>query len=323
MRLGALQNPASTLNRRGPPLYVAPGTPVVVPEGADATQDALAGLLAGGAEVIVIDGGDGTVRAALDALARLGALETVALALLPRGNTNLFCREIGGWPVGAGATMPERAVMGAGATVVRRRLLRVRTGDDARLGLIFGLGAYERATRLVAEGGAEGGVRRGAVGVAAAVAGALWRAFMGGREGPWRRGVALEVGHDGGAGRAGRRLLFVATTARGGLLPGINPFWQDAGAAGPVRWLDVAAPGRHLAVAVPFALAGRPRRWMTRSGYASGRSARIEIRGADAYVIDGDVFETRPGCVLALDAEVEARFVVPLPRRGGDPSPAP
>lgn len=54
-------------------------------------QEAVGGLVAGGVEAVVVCGGDGTVRAAAEALADTG----VPLAVMPSGTANLFAGGLG------------------------------------------------------------------------------------------------------------------------------------------------------------------------------------------------------------------------------------
>ncbi|MEM6354581.1 MAG: diacylglycerol kinase family protein [Pseudomonadota bacterium] len=296
--LGVIRNPASSANRSGVGLVAPPEAVVASPASREATGEAVRSLLAAGVQRIAVDGGDGTVRLVVDALLREQAAERVALILLRRGNTNLFCREIGGW----GSRLPEDA---GGGLVVARRLLRVRNAGCDRHGLIFGLGAYERATRLSAE-------RRGplgAAGVASAGGRALWDDVLQGPEGPWRRGVPLDVSVDGVAAPAGPRLLFAATAAEGRLPLGLDPFGREG--QGPVRWLDIDAPGRRLAVAAPLVLSGRHRPWLERAGYRRGRAEMIELGGVGSFVLDGDVIACGPDATLTIEPSLPVRFQVP------------
>ncbi|MEM9011697.1 MAG: diacylglycerol kinase family protein [Pseudomonadota bacterium] len=297
-QIGLLRNPASSGNRRAGPLALPAGVPVAEPTNPAATGEAVATLLAQGVRRIAIDGGDGTVRLAIAALLRHGAAGDVALVLLRRGNTNLFYREIGGW----GGALPE---VGAG-TLHQRPVLCVRGAGVEHYGMILGLGAYERASRLAA---ARPGPRGGA-GVAAAILRALAQAAFQGPEGPWRCGVALAIRHDGAEVEAGPRLLFTATVAERRLPFGLDPFGRD-GAQGKIRWLDVDAPGRRLLAAAPLVLMGRQPQWLTAAGYRRGRSDGIEIQGASALVIDGDVVENDPAATLSIGLSPALQFLVP------------
>src|SRR5699024_8196375 len=103
-----------------------------------------------------------------------------------------------------------------------------------------------------------------------------------------RRGVDATVRAEGHDEASSRRFLGIATTLPGRLIGPLSPF-RDEG-AGPVRWLDVLAPPRRLALAAPLVAFGRPTRAM-RQVYRSGRSARLEIAltaDAGGLVLDGE-----------------------------------
>jgi hypothetical protein len=117
--------------------------------------------------------------------------------------------------------------------------------------------------------------------------------------------MSLEV--DGHPARAGRHFLTLATTLDRMTL-GIMPFW--GGGAGPVRWLDVAAPPRRPVAALLPTLRGRPRRWMLEGGYASGRASRVAVDLARPFVLDGELFEPGRGGV-ELSADQTVGFVAP------------
>lgn len=299
--LAVLSNPASTANRRGRPLDLPAGVLRAAPESPEALSETLAEWQRAGVGTIAVDGGDGTVRELLSRLPEAFA-DPPPLALLPRGNTNLFARVIGSWPGerglcdlrGGGVIRPHPVLSVSGISGGRRR------------GLILGLGAYTRATELAA-----GQTSRGVVQVGTAVVGGLFRLLSSASE---RGGEPLTMEIDGEATPAGNRLLIMVTVAEGRLVPGIEPFW--GGGTGPLRWLDVLAPGRWLLLAAPFGLTGRPRRWMDGAGYRSGRTSEITIRTEALVVLDGEVFQPGEDGLLRISVETWPRFLVPAGGRG-------
>ncbi|MEL6481298.1 MAG: hypothetical protein AAFQ75_07580 [Pseudomonadota bacterium] len=300
--LGVIRNPASSANHRARPLSLPDGTILVTPAAPEATGEAVRSLLSKGVRHIAIDGGDGTARLVIDGVLAAGGSGTVTLVLMRRGNTNLLCREIGGWPGLLGDL--------AGGIVVEQRLLRVEGADGARHGLILGLGAYERATRLASERPGP----LGSAGVALAIGRALVSAATQGPMGPWRRGTPLALSVDGAAGHAGRRLLFAATTAEGRLPLGIDPFGRNG--EGGIRWLDIDAPGRQLAAAASSILRGRFPPWLADAGYRTGRADTVRLKGAEALVIDGDVVPLEPVIALTITLSQPVRFLVPRATQG-------
>ncbi|MEM6439133.1 MAG: diacylglycerol kinase family protein [Pseudomonadota bacterium] len=314
--IGVLRNPRSTLNLRAPPPPAPPGTLVRVAERRGAAEAALAELLAARPDAIAVDGGDGTVGDVLSHLPELAGGAPPPVAILPRGNTNLIARAAGGWP-GADGLWDLRAALAAGAArPVPRPVLELRRdGAPVRRGMILGWGAYAEATRIARdEIEARGGGQ-----VALAILRTLRRALAGPEAARLRAGVAADLAVDGAPAASCPRLLGVVTAIQGRLLRGLEPFW-GAG-AGPLRWLDVAAPGRRLALAAPFAAIGRPRPWMQRAGYRSGRAARLDIDLATPFVLDGEQTDPPADGRLSLSATTRIRFVAPAAGAGAPSDP--
>lgn len=274
-RLGVLRNPAASGNRGAPPVPLPPG--VLLAEAGEAGLD---WLLAQGAEVIVIDGGDGTVRAAAShLLARFGTAAP-PIAILARGNTNLIARKAGRT---CGPRGLARLAAGEGRAGRLATIRLDRAGQPPIYGFICGWGAYATATRIAGE---EGG-GRGAVQVVRTVATTLRRTLFGAAG--LRQGVAADLAIEGAAQVPGPRFLGLATSLTGPLIAGLDPFW--GGGAGAIRWLDVSAPPRRLWLAAPFVALGRPRGWMAAAGYRSGTTARIALTLAGDLVLDGDLVQ--------------------------------
>jgi hypothetical protein len=273
----------------------------------DDLSDRLVAAHATGVGVILIDGGDGTVREVLSRLPEIWGSALPRIGILPRGNTNLIAREVGGLrSTNAVAEVLSRLEAGPPLKVRRRALLRLDypAGERPTLrGFMLGWGAYAEGTRIArAEIAA-----RGAGQAALAVLSTLRRALAGAERTTLRRGVAAGISIDGGPEAGAPRLLGLATTLQQSLVGGMNPFWGTG--PGAIRWLDIHAPGHRLALAAPFLALGRPRRWMTRDGYASGRAARIELRLDTPFIMDGEAFPPGKSGPMILSADEEIAFV--------------
>ncbi|MCH8168277.1 MAG: hypothetical protein IIC03_10175 [Proteobacteria bacterium] len=305
-----VRNPSSTRNLRS-----ASGAPDPLPAGVrpidcstlDELSDGLAAAHAAGAGVILIDGGDGTVREVLSRLPEIWGDPLPRVGILPRGNTNLIAREVGGLRTpDAMAEVLRRLEAGPPLTLRRRALLRLdyAAGEHPTLrGFILGWGAYAAGTRIAREEIAA----RGPGQVTLAVFSTLRRALFGAERRALRRGVATSISIDGAPRTEAARLIGLATTLQRSLIAGMNPFWGDG--PGPIRWLDVPAPGQSLALAAPFLALGRPRRWMIRAGYASGRASRIELSLDTPFVMDGEIFPPGRGGPMTLTAREEIDFI--------------
>ncbi|WP_331540449.1 diacylglycerol kinase family protein [Phenylobacterium sp.] len=303
MRAGVIRNPRSHANRQvvdgglsADVLYAAPPTPRIL-------ADELVRFAREGVELVVIDGGDGTVREVVSALpAAYGDAAAPLLAALPSGKTNILARDLGvprGWTVAAALAAARE-----GADVTVRAPLQVsREGGGAPLsGFVFGAAGFVRAINR-SQRLHRAGVFHDAV-VAVGLAGAAAGLLMGGRSGVWARGEALSLSLDGGAWRTGDRLVMIATTLQ--QFPwGLRPF-------GPVRpglkVLDVDAPPQQLLRALRLLLWGEAEGWLAAHGYRRGDARRVRLSLPGAFVLDG---ETYPGGELTLAEGPPLRFLRP------------
>jgi hypothetical protein len=299
MRLGVLRNPESTGNRGRPAPPLPEGCVGAETAGPADCPDALARLAAAGAEAVVIDGGDGTVRTALTHLeAAFG--HAVPIAILAHGNTNLVARKLGAVrPAGLrrlAALAPAEAAARARAAPVMR--LAFGDGRAPLAGFIAGWGAYAAGTRIAAREIAA----RHRLQVLGGVLATLRRSLSGPEAARLRRGVALALAADGAPLPPGRRFLGIATVLEGRLVPPLEPFW--GGGRGGLRYLDIAAPPRRLALAAPFVATGRPLRWMRAAGYRSARAHSLTLTPEEdaELVLDGDPVPLRGCTTVTLSA---------------------
>ncbi|MFO7853998.1 MAG: diacylglycerol kinase family protein [Paracoccaceae bacterium] len=297
MRLGVLRNPASTGNRDGPPTPLPPGAALETTEAPADCAAALTRLREAGAEAIVVDGGDGTVRAAATAAEAVFGAGGLPIGILARGNSNLIARRLGAVRGAAGLARLAATTAEAARVLTRpAHALRLVFAEDGRveLGFIAGWGVYAAGRRIGAE---EIAVRHGAQ-IAATVFAVARRSLVGPEAARLRAGVPCRLSIDGAPGTEAPRFAGVMTTLPGRLLGPLDPFW--GGGEGPIRWTDVAAPPRRLALALPFALTGRPRRWMEAAGYRSGRARRLDLRVGGELVLDGEVVAGPEGASVAV-----------------------
>lgn len=306
-RVALIRNRASTRNRAGGVQPAPAGVRLVEPDGIEAMTAALHDAHASGIDVIVVDGGDGTVREVLSRIPEIWGEALPRVGIVPGGNTNLIAREVGALRShGAAAEVLRRVETGEPLTEIRRSLLRVDypNGQHAPVrGSIAGWGSYAEGTR-VAHGELNG---RGSALVALTVFAMLTRVLLGGERGALRQGVRAEMTVDGKARPQGNRFIGIVTTLQGPLAARMNPFWGKG--KGPMRWLDILAPAVRAAAAAPFLLRGKPARWMPRAGYASGRAHRVEVWLDTPFVIDGELYQPPLHGPLTLSAAEEITFI--------------
>lgn len=296
MRIGVVRNPRSHANigrvedvsTPDAVLLVEPATPEALEQDLEAFAQCGVGLL-------VIDGGDGTIRDVLSLLPRAFGDNPPLIALLPSGKTNVLAIDLGvprDWTLDDAIT----AARSDNAVIKLRAPLEVRW-DDGRpslRGFVFGLGAFVRATSLAQNVHKLGAFH--SISVAMSVLGALIGTVMGGARDEWRAGVPLCLAVDDRDKRTADRFIVLATTLK--RLPfNLKPFGQPREG---MKYLEVDAPPRRLPGAFPALLKGRDSAWQERYGYRRGDAERLRITTDQPLVVDGDVYDGGCGLTVAL-----------------------
>jgi hypothetical protein len=316
-RVGVVTNPGSRRNRTrlGGIRSVLERYPETLHAEAVAIGD-LEGILCEFArrevDLVVVNGGDGTVHATLTELCNGAAYrELPAIAVLATGMTNLIALDVGlaGRPEAALARLLDQVGSGAELTKLRRPLLSLSTGGNRPPlhGMFFGTAAFHQAVRMARNEVHPTGAR-GSLAFAMSLALAIWRSLVGrgDRQGPMFQGQDMTVELDGVRQSNERYFLVLATTLRR-LIFGLMPFWGDG--AGQIRYTSIAFPPVRLARALLPVLRGRPRPWMAERGYLSRAVDAIAIATRDPLVIDGEFVQPEPGVPVLLRSEREAVFV--------------
>jgi diacylglycerol kinase (ATP) len=274
-RVGLIHNPKSHRNRRrgmvDPPSGVLVNAPVTPRELVPVLKD----FAARGIDLIVIDGGDGTVREVVSRLSEAYGGKPPRLAVLPTGKTNALALDLGahpGWSL-------ESALAAAcrGETKTRRPIEILRNGAETpeKRGFVFGAGVFVRATRMAARPHRLGLID--SVGVAFTLLGAAGAALAGG----WRKGEAMEID-----GREARLFLLMASSLKRMPL-GIKPFGEPRDG---LKRLTVQAPPRALALALPQILKGGDCAWLEPAGYRRDDVEAFRMAWTGEYVLDGEVY---------------------------------
>jgi diacylglycerol kinase (ATP) len=308
MKVGVIRNPRSHANLRRGTASRPADLPAEVcwaePPTPGALIDDMQRFAAEGVELVVVDGGDGTVREVLSAMPKAFGDAPPALAVLASGKTNVLALDLG---AGAGWSLPTvlRRAAEAAPVFKTRPPLEVSWpgGDQPPIrGFIFGLGAFARGTRM-----SQSVHRMGAyhnLSVALTVSGAALGTLFGGTRGEWSQGVEVTLATDGAAAPSGRRFVLMATTLK--RLPfGLKPFGPPRDG---MKVLDVDAPPRRLAAALPAILMGRGDGWLTGAGYRRREAEHLALSVAEPVVIDGEVF---PGGDIVVRRGAPVRFLAP------------
>lgn len=303
IRAGVIYNPKSRHNRGAEPPRASDSVLVEAPRGRQALDQTLGRFAAAGVDLLVTDGGDGTVREVLTRAPRHFTHGSPALAVLPSGKTNALAFDLGaprGWPLEA---VLESARQGRFRT--RRPIEVFRAGEAAALarGFIFGAGAFVRATDLAQRTHRVGAFED--LAVALTLGGAAFRTLFGGPRSGWRSGERMQLKFEDDPTLAGPIFLLLASTLE--RLPlGVQPLGPP-GVAG-LRTLAVEAPPKRLLRALPRLLAGVDTPWLETAGYHQRAVEQLDVTLETSFVLDGETF---PGGDLCLRQGAPLEFVAP------------
>jgi hypothetical protein len=278
---------------------------------AGALPDAIADLAGRGVELLVVNGGDGTLQHALTEILAQGPFERIPrVAPLRGGRTNTSATALGAQrdPLRGLAALLEAARSGTlRERFVTRPVLRVRFDARRRneYGMFFGAGLIHRAISLV-HTVFPNGRSQGALGAGLVTLGLLARTALR----PGGEILApdkIQVLLDGEPLPHGELRLAISTTLERQFL-GINPFWGKG--PGDVRFTAVSSEARRFGLAAPGILRGRPRRHVTpENGYTSRNVECAELRLSCGFTIDGEIFPQAGDDVVTLTADRRVTFV--------------
>ncbi len=312
--IGIVRNPRSHRNKRQGQAPVESDAILVA---APASRDALTGALARFAErqvgLIVVDGGDGTVR---DLLTRGHAIfgeHWPRLMVLPKGKTNALALDLG---MPGRMTLDQALGAAAGARIERRRALRIEPSDGSRppvYGFIMGTGVFNAAIDAAQLTHRFGAFQGFAVGMTTVIGMAL--ALIGVGRGPWRTVSPTRIVTADGSelphsrhGRDDERwVVGLSTLTRFPL--GMAPFAGiNQGNPPAIGCIVVDLPLRRIIARAPLILAGAGGPYYSGLGVHREASSGFAIELGGRFILDGESFP--PGAYrVGLGPELE--FLVP------------
>ncbi|MCQ8278616.1 acylglycerol kinase family protein [Acetobacteraceae bacterium KSS8] len=270
------------------------------PETRGALRQTLRDFATNGVDLLVVQGGDGTLRDVLSALPEAYGDSPPDIAILATGNTNLAARVFGRVQPGPRGLASLAAAAQCGT--LRRatcHTLRVEwPGEPDRLplrGLFFGAGLYTDGKAMADARIHASGVHNG-LAVALAVLSTVLRAVLG------RRGGTERVfAPDDGPIKSGRGFVILATTLDR-LMLGFWPFGRHEGRGrSTIRWLDIDAPVRGLLRTLLGMALGRDAGSGREGERRTGLSRRITLRLQGRFVLDGEFFDPGAEGVVLSD----------------------
>lgn len=310
--VGLIRNPRSRRNlgadarlaQRPDVLQAAPATRAEL-------RDVLAAFAARGIGLLMIDGGDGTIRDVLTCAGDFWAPGAwPRIALLPSGKTNALAIDLG---VSPGWSFDDALAAAAGGSSVQRSPIEIvgrGTGGPAVRGFLFGGAKFVDATAL-AQHTHRAGAFNG-LAVALALGGAIGSTLFGGANNRWRRGSRIALRYTDGVramhgaaihSDANRYIMLASTLER--LPAGLKPFGHPRPG---LKTLVVDAPPRRLVTSVPSLLGGSQESWLEERGYHRIDADAIEVDLDAGFILDGETF---PGGAYTLRRAAPLRFVTP------------
>jgi diacylglycerol kinase family enzyme len=273
--------------------------------------EALATLARQNVELLVVNGGDGTLQYTLTQILTTDDFMNIPMvAPLRGGRTNMSARDIGSHRnsvKGLEGLLEDVKAGRLDDRLVDRPLLRVQTLRDREIhyGFFFGAGMIHRAIDLT-HNIFPRGKSQGSFGAGLVTAGLILRAIAKRRDGVLKPDKA-QIVLDDELVESGEFFLIVASSLQR-LFLGINPFWGIEKA--PVRFTALASGSERIAVAAPGILRGKPRSFVRpEAGYTSRNVEVAELRIDDGFTVDGEIIPPRSGEIVRISGDRRIRFV--------------
>ena len=302
-RVAIVSNPRSRRNQASALSgNVAPGMLAAAPTTPQHLADTLAAFAAQRIDLLVIDGGDGTVRDVITAADAAFGATLPPIAVLPSGKTNALAFDLG-VPLDWSAA-DARAALASGRSKTRSPVEIVTESGKVLRGFLFGAGGFVRATELAQRTHRIGAF--GAAAVALSLAGAIAQTMAGGKNNPWRTGDRMRI-VDLATGEVNERDLYLLLGSTLTRLPlGTRPLGHiEAG----LNILAIDAPPRLVPIAAAGILAGMEGKWLQRLGYHHRHAApAFQLSLSGGFILDGELF---PGGTLTVRTGAPIRFITP------------
>lgn len=275
--------------------------------GSAMVPDAVAEFADRGVELLVVNGGDGTLQRALSEVLGNHPGWRPRIAPLRSGRTNMVALDLGASrnPALALARLVRASREGGlQDRVTPRPVLRLESaGEPIAYGMFFGAGAICRAIELTHRSFPKGRAQ-GAFG-GSLVTGTLLAQVAQGRRAGVLAPDKVELTLDGRGIGAESYVAVIATTLQR-LLFRLRPFWGEG--PGAIRVTTLASGTRGFGRALPRILRGLPPAAAT-PGLDSRNVEDARFRLDCDIVLDGELFGPRPDRVVRLTAPEHVEFL--------------
>jgi hypothetical protein len=316
VKIGVLNNlragqSGKTVSRVLSLLSAYPDVMHVETDHAGALPEALSEFARRRIDLLVVNGGDGTLQHALTEILGNDEFEQVPLiAPLRGGRTNMTALDLGAQrdPVKGLASileavrtrrLPER--------MVRRPVLRVayQRGFAVQYGMFFGAGMIQRAIALTHRLFPKGR-NHGVLGPGLVTGSLILKTVLKPREGVLTPDKVQMLLDGEGVPQGEFRLVIASSLNR--LFLRMNPFWGEG--PGPVRFTCCASGAKHFPQSALGILRGRVKPIVTpEAGYTSKNVNRAELRFDCGFTIDGEIFAPRPDETVTLTGDRRVTFI--------------
>jgi hypothetical protein len=276
----------------------------------DRVPDVMREFAAAGVNVLVMNGGDGTLQHALTHLFGANGPDwRPMIAPIRGGRTNMVASDLGANrdPVKSLESLLAAARSGRmDRLLASRPVLRIELPKEANVqyGMFFGAGVLHRAVGLAHIALPEEKV--GAWGAGAITGMLIVRAAIGKLSGvldPDKYQLALD-----GLDVDASEVMLAMASSIDRLFLGMRPFWGRE--AAPVRTTWIAPKATHLLRAAPGILRGRPPVYATpENGYRSKNVHGFVMQLDAGLVIDGELFDPVPDRVVRVTALPDVPFL--------------
>ena len=255
-------------------------------------SEALADFARREVNIVVINGGDGTVQAALTALLHRSCFETMPLLAVLRsaGTTSMIAGDVG--LKGPRTDALQRLFSWIrtktdDATLIQRPVLKVQVPpeNDPVYGMFFGAAAIYQATLFCNQKIHAKGLRGE---FAAGLALVRFLFAVGMRDRKIVSAVPLTMGVNQEPPQHGKYLLLLITTLQR-LFLGLRPFWGTEHK--PLRCTTIGSRPRHFLRALPFLMRGRKSPLVApHNGYISRNVEAVQLTLEGGFNLDGELY---------------------------------
>ena len=312
-KVGVIYNPRSHRNR-GQDLDSNPAPHVFISQPGDRSQlsEALERFVERGIDLLVINGGDGTVRDVLTAGGGVFGDKWPVIAVLPKGKTNALTVDLGApkdWSL-QGAIDAYLA----GGRMARSPLIVEpigATGGKSHLGFILGAGVFTMAISAGQDAHRLGAFNGLAVGVTTVWS--MLQSLFGGRTNKWRRGLVMDLQLDedrkalphSGLGETDRRVVLFASTLEK-FPAGIQPFGD---VQGDLKMVVLDQIKRRSLLRLPLNMMGKDMSNLAQRGIHQVAADSFTMALDDEFILDGEAY---PAGTYTVKTSPPLQFVRPL-----------